>query len=145
MQLEYKNDSSSLPVCKGTGWAVVHDVGWCTSDSSLSSGEVNTKTVASVLTSTLLTSVIKRPLASDVASCLVPIAWLLEGMSYSATDLSGGLLSCNLLPVPCLLCKLLVCLVEIFRPFIWIWLLHSILEWPSSWCGMTSSLGLIID
>ena len=60
--------------CKGTGWEVVHDVRHCTSGSPSSSGAVNTKAVASVQISILLTSVIKWSLASDVASCLAHIA-----------------------------------------------------------------------
>ena len=84
--------------CKGTGGYVVHDVGHYTSDSPSSSGAVNTKAVASVPTLTLLTSVIKWSLASDVAFFLVPMAWPLGGMSFcSATDLSCSLLACNLL------------------------------------------------
>ena len=41
--------------CKGTGWEVVHDVGCYISDFPSSSGALNTKAVASVPTSTLLT------------------------------------------------------------------------------------------
>ena len=59
---------------RATRWAVMHGVGHCTSGSSFSSGAVNTKEVASVPISTLLTSFIKWSLASDVASCLVPAA-----------------------------------------------------------------------
>ena len=60
--------------CKGTGVYAVHDVGCLPSGSPSSSGEVNTKAVASVPTLTLLASLIKWSLDTDVASCLVPAA-----------------------------------------------------------------------
>ena len=84
--------------CKGTRWEVVDDVKHYMSGFPPTSKAVNTKAVTSVPSSTLLASVIKWSLASDVVPCLAPIAWLLEGMSFcSVTDLFCGLLSCNLL------------------------------------------------
>ena len=142
--------------CKGTGWEVVHNVGHCTSGSPSSSGAVNTKTVTFVPISTLLTSLIRWSLASDVASCLVPIAWLLKCMSFCSA-INCPVACC---PAICLLCNLLVSLVEVCMPLVWTWLSHSILRWHHlqvfwlanqnslgwHYCGvgMTSCLGLMI-
>ena len=126
---------SSWHQCKGTGGYVVHNVGCYTSGSPSSSGTGNTKVIASVSALTLLTSVIKWSLVTDVVSCLLSISWLLECLVfYSATKLSCGLFSCNLL----------VHLVELCKLLIWAWLLCSILGWHHHGVEMTSSLRLII-
>ena len=80
-----KVQESGVPSVRVLDGCVVHNLGCCTSGSPSSSGAVNTKTVASVPVSTLLTYVIKWSLASDVISYLVPMAYLLGGMSCSAT------------------------------------------------------------
>ena len=78
---------------KGRRWEVLLNAWCCTSGSLSSSGAVNTKAVASFPTSTLLTFVFKWSLASDVASCLVPIAWLL-GVCPSAVQLTYPVAYC---------------------------------------------------
>ena len=70
-----------------------------TSGSPSSSESVNTKAVASFSTSTLLPLVVLYSVASDVASCHVPIAWLL-GVIPSSLQLTCPVAFC---PTTCFL------------------------------------------